>query len=107
MTSSTDFELDIGGMTCASCAARVEKKLNRLPGVEARVNYATERAHVFVSGDINLDDLIETVQSTGYTASTVQAERSDDGIGRRVLISAIFALPVVVLSMVPITQFDE
>lgn len=62
-------ELDIGGMTCASCAARVERKLNRLDGVSATVNYATEQARVTVPGTLTIDDVIAAVKSTGYTAS--------------------------------------
>uniref|UniRef100_UPI0018E4365C cation transporter n=1 Tax=Geodermatophilus chilensis TaxID=2035835 RepID=UPI0018E4365C len=61
-------ELASGGMTCASCAARIEKKLNRLEGVTATVNYATEKAKVTFSGDVTPDDLIATVEKTGYTA---------------------------------------
>ncbi|GGZ91699.1 carbonate dehydratase [Streptomyces subrutilus] len=62
-------ELAIGGMTCASCAARIEKKLNRMDGVEASVNYATEKAHVSYTGDVRVADLIATVVKTGYTAA--------------------------------------
>ena len=62
-------ELDIGGMTCASCAARVERKLNRLDGVSATVNYATEQARVEVPAGLTVDDVIATVQATGYTAA--------------------------------------
>ncbi len=62
-------ELEIGGMTCASCAARVEKKLNRMPGVEATVNYATEKARVRLPDGTSVDDAIATVEATGYTAS--------------------------------------
>src|SRR3712207_7063469 len=64
-----EVELLIGGMTCASCAARVEKKLNRMDGVTATVNYATEKARVSVAGDVTTDDLIATVEKTGYTAA--------------------------------------
>ncbi|TDB71060.1 cation transporter, partial [Micromonospora sp. KC721] len=61
------IELAIGGMTCASCAARIEKKLNRMPGVEATVNYATEKATVRFADDVTPGDLIATVEKTGYT----------------------------------------
>ncbi|MCC3653918.1 heavy metal translocating P-type ATPase [Streptomyces sp. S07_1.15] len=61
-------ELSIGGMTCASCAARVEKKLNRMDGVSASVNFATEKARIDFAGGIAVDDLIATVEKTGYTA---------------------------------------
>ncbi|MGW7191970.1 cation transporter, partial [Streptomyces sp. NPDC054838] len=63
-----EVELAIGGMTCASCAARIEKKLNRMAGVSATVNYATEKAKVSYAGDVRVADLIATVVQTGYTA---------------------------------------
>ncbi len=62
------LELEIGGMTCASCAARIEKKLNRMPGVEASVNYATERARVVLPEGTDVAAAIATVEATGYTA---------------------------------------
>lgn len=69
-TVTVDVELAIGGMTCASCAARIEKKLNRMDGVEATVNYATEKAKVtYAQGDLSVQDLIATVEKTGYTAA--------------------------------------
>ena len=66
---ATEVDLDIGGMTCASCAARVEKKLNKLPGVVATVNYATERARVALPEGMTVADAIATVEATGYTAA--------------------------------------
>ena len=63
------LELSIGGMTCASCAARVEKKLNKLDGVMATVNYATERAKVTYSEAVSPETLVQTVEATGYTAT--------------------------------------
>ena len=63
------IDLQIGGMTCASCAARIEKKLNRMPGVEATVNYATEKAHVVLPDGTEVDAAIATVEATGYTAA--------------------------------------
>ncbi|MFD6276700.1 heavy metal translocating P-type ATPase [Streptomyces sp. NPDC060209] len=68
---TSDAELTIGGMTCASCAARVEKKLNRMDGVTATVNYATEKARVSYGAGTTLDDLVATVEKTGYTAQPV------------------------------------
>ncbi|MFD9498832.1 heavy metal translocating P-type ATPase [Streptomyces sp. NPDC060035] len=68
---TSEAELTIGGMTCASCAARVEKKLNRMDGVTATVNYATERARVSFGSATALDDLVATVEKTGYTAQPV------------------------------------
>ncbi|MEW2485055.1 heavy metal translocating P-type ATPase [Streptomyces sp. NPDC048411] len=70
--ASSEAELTIGGMTCASCAARVEKKLNRMDGVTASVNYATEKARVAFGAGTRLADLIATVEKTGYTAQPVQ-----------------------------------
>ena len=61
-------DLQVGGMTCASCAARVEKKLNRMPGVSATVNYATESAHVVLPEGTPAEAAIATVETTGYTA---------------------------------------
>uniref|UniRef100_UPI00061DC454 cation transporter n=1 Tax=Kitasatospora aureofaciens TaxID=1894 RepID=UPI00061DC454 len=61
-------ELSIGGMTCASCAARIEKKLNRMDGVEAAVNFATEKARVDYGPGVTVEELIATVERTGYTA---------------------------------------
>ncbi|MDQ1742263.1 MAG: P-type Cu+ transporter, partial [Pseudonocardiales bacterium] len=110
-------DLRIGGMTCASCAARVEKKLNKLDGVIASVNYATETASIRMLGDRSEDDLIATVEATGYTATLPrpagrdaepEADRDPDpGTGRlrsRLLVSALLAAPVLVLAMVPAAQ---
>ena len=66
--AQADVELLIGGMTCASCAARIEKKLNRLDGVTATVNYATEKAKVSYGPGVTPDDLVATVEKTGYSA---------------------------------------
>ncbi|MBA2768662.1 MAG: copper-translocating P-type ATPase [Sporichthyaceae bacterium] len=118
-TESRTVELLIGGMTCASCAARVEQKLNRMDGVTATVNYATERANVSVADGVTVEDLVSTVQTTGYTArapqpiaggDTAEAEAGaePDAVGplrRRVLVSLVFAVPVIALAMVPALQF--
>src|SRR5438477_471835 len=64
-------ELLIGGMTCASCAARIEKKLNRVDGVTASVNYATEKASIHASDTVSTDELVAAVEATGYTATTI------------------------------------
>lgn len=113
--NSREVDLDIGGMTCASCAARVEKKLNRMPGVTATVNYATERAHVALPEGTSVQDAIATVEATGYTASEPQIEEeAGEGsessevreLRQRVIISAVLTIPVVVLAMVPVLQFD-
>ncbi|MFI8632970.1 heavy metal translocating P-type ATPase [Microbacterium sp. NPDC077663] len=110
--SLTDVELDISGMTCASCATRIERKLNKMPGVEASVNYATEKARVRADG-VDTAQLIATVEAAGY-AATVPAPEPEVGepedetrpLRRRLLISAALSLPVAVLSMVPALQFE-
>jgi Cu+-exporting ATPase len=110
-------DLAVGGMTCASCAARIERKLNRLPGVSATVNYATERASVSYGPDLTPADLVSVVEATGYTArldrGAGDTEDSVDGdadegaaLRPRLLVSVLLALPVVLLSMVPSWQFD-
>ena len=104
-TRGTDVELVIGGMTCASCAARIEKKLNRLDGVTATVNYATEKATVRAGNGVTTDELIATVEKTGYTAA-LPKPRPDDAdpagpLRRRLLISAALTVPVVLLGMIP------
>ncbi|BCK71115.1 carbonate dehydratase [Streptomyces libani subsp. rufus] len=126
-TAQARVELAIGGMTCASCAARVEKKLNRMDGVVAMVNYATEKAQVSYGGGVSVGDLIATVERTGYTArppapppepAGAAGAAQDDGadlstdpqadlrpLRQRLTVSAVLAVPVIVLSMVPALQF--
>jgi Cu+-exporting ATPase len=98
------IELAIGGMTCATCAGRVERKLNRMPGVTATVNYATETAHVTMPGGVTVDDLIATVTATGYTATRSPAA-VPDRTARRVLVSAALTVPLLAIAMVPAFQF--
>ena len=115
-------DLTIGGMTCASCAARVQKKLNKLDGVIATVNYATEKARVSFPTTVSLEDLIKVVEQTGYTAAlpalpqtaATQAapgpatEPDETGaLRQRLVVSALLAIPVVVLAMVPAAQFRD
>lgn len=109
---STDVELDISGMTCASCATRIERKLNKLPGVEASVNYATEKARVRADG-VETTQLIATVEAAGYGATVPApepeaAEANDETqpLRRRLLISAALSLPVALMSMIPPLQFE-
>ena len=109
--------LDVGGMTCASCAARIEKRLNRIDGVQASVNFATEQARVEFPDTVSTEDLVAAVEATGYTAAlpretdtatTGSAEPDESAPWRqRLLISAALTLPVVVLSMVPVLQFTN
>jgi Cu+-exporting ATPase len=106
--NDTDIELAIGGMTCASCANRVERKLNKLDGVTASVNYATEKARVQAPGGVDPAALIAQVEAAGYTAtlpSDAPAVDEADGLRERLIGSALLAVPVVALSMVPAWQF--
>jgi Cu+-exporting ATPase len=105
------LELAIGGMTCASCAARIEKKLNKLDGVTATVNFATEKARVSAPGAVSSGDLISVVEKTGYTASLVAPAGQAGAAGetaalrQRLAVSLLLAIPVVVLAMAPPVQF--
>ena len=112
------LELAVGGMTCASCANRVEKKLNKLDGVTATVNYATEKAAVTFPEDLDPHLLVEQVEAAGYTAQLPAEDGSGNGGGdegdaetealrNRLVISAALAIPVVLMSMVPALQFDN
>ena len=106
--------LHVGGMTCASCAARVERKLNKLDGVEATVNYATEEATVsFDPTHVDVEALIRAVEATGYTAAPPRS--SDDAeagenetrtLQARLLAAALLSAPLIVFAMVPPAQFD-
>ncbi|MFJ4693770.1 heavy metal translocating P-type ATPase [Streptomyces sp. NPDC088766] len=120
----SEVELSIGGMTCASCAARIEKKLNRMDGVTATVNYATEKAKISYPDGIEVADLITTVEKTGYTAAEPPppAPPGDEGGARsaapaadhelvtlrqRLLVSLALSVPVVLMAMVPALQFEN
>jgi len=118
-TDSTAVSLAIGGMTCASCAMRIEKKLNKLDGVTATVNYATEQAKVDAPEGVSVDELIAAVESAGYSAALPRsakgdtAESADDSdvdelapLRTRLFTSLALAVPVIVLAMVPAFQFD-
>jgi Cu+-exporting ATPase len=130
---SNEVELVIGGMTCASCSARIERKLNRLDGVTATVNFATETAKISYPASLTAADLVVTVEDLGYAArlsapagpcqragaATGGPETRDAGNGgepasgsaeerqlrQRMLISALLTAPVLVLAMVPVLQF--
>ncbi|OMC33550.1 copper-translocating P-type ATPase [Mycobacterium sp. GA-1841] len=116
MTTATGHvELEIGGMTCASCAARIERTLNKLDGVTATVNYATEKARVDIAGEVTPDQLIEAVETVGYTAHLPAAEATevrveDDptaALRTRLFVSAALTIPVVAMAMVPALQFTN
>jgi P-type Cu+ transporter len=111
-------ELGIGGMTCASCSARIEKKLNKLEGVAATVNFATETAHVSFPAEVSTSDLISVVRQTGYTAALPGSRPAGPEAANgtpaadeaalllpRLLVSVALAFPVVVLAMIPALQF--
>ncbi|WP_174521104.1 heavy metal translocating P-type ATPase [Kribbia dieselivorans] len=111
-----EVDLDITGMTCASCSARIERKLNKVEGIDATVNLATEKAHVTFSGDHTPDEIIDIVKTTGYGASVAvprHARGTDhdhdvapaQSLLRRLIVSAILAVPVVILAMVPGMDF--
>jgi Cu+-exporting ATPase len=113
-------ELAIGGMTCASCAARVEKKLNKLDGVTAAVNFATERAWISVPAAMSTTELIAVVEQAGYIAAVpaparpqsepdepVAAADETAGLRQRLLVALVLAVPVVVLAMMPALQFRD
>jgi Cu+-exporting ATPase len=111
------IELAIGGMTCASCAMRIEKKLNKLDGVTASVNYATEKARIDAPAGTDPAELIAVVEKTGYTAALPQPpepeaaeeDRPDPeltGLRQRLIAAVVLAVPVIAMSMVPALQFD-
>ena len=104
-------ELDISGMTCASCANRIERKLNKLDGVTASVNYATAKARVSFGDDVSTDELLATVASAGYAATLPTSEVAEpdtterDTLRDRVVVSALLSVPVVAMAMVTAWQF--
>jgi P-type Cu+ transporter len=107
------LELPITGMTCGSCAARVERSLNEVDGVNATVNYATERATVdYDPACVGPSELVDAVEAVGYGALLRADERAEEepdstaSLRRRVVVSATLSLPVLILSMVPPLQFD-
>ncbi|MBO1769533.1 cation-translocating P-type ATPase [Agrococcus sp. TF02-05] len=116
--ADSSVELEIGGMTCASCAMRIEKKLNKLEGVTATVNYATEKAKVSAPADFDPAVLIAEVEKTGYTAALPTPEQpaasDDDGetpdaelmsLRHRLIGSVVLTVPVIAMAMLPVLQF--
>jgi P-type Cu+ transporter len=116
-TGNERLELDLKGMTCASCASRVERKLNELEGVEATVNFATERAAVsFEPGAVNPDQLLGAVEAAGYEAAlpaTGPAPADDEAdaglryLRTRLVVAVALSVPIALLAMVPPLQFDN
>ena len=119
--STQHLDLPIEGMTCASCAARIERRLNRLEGVTATVNYATEKAAVDFDADtVSPEELVGQVEAAGYSAALAASDApapepaagderdpETEALRRRLLISAALSLPVLLLSMIPALQFDN
>ncbi|SFI46765.1 MULTISPECIES: heavy metal translocating P-type ATPase [Microbacterium] len=122
MSTAVDVDLNITGMTCASCATRVERKLNKLPGVAATVNFATEKARIHAESPVEVAELIAAVEQAGYGASapapsanvdtlTEQHQVPQDAevvsLRQRLIGSAVLAVPVAALSMIPALQFTH
>src|SRR4051812_3368980 len=120
--TATVLELQIGGMTCASCAARITKRLNKLDGVEATVNYATERATIATSTDVPMERLVNEVEAIGYTVELPKPvtnatddatpDAAEDGaqtqaLARRLIGAAVLGIPVLALSMITRLQFTN
>jgi Cu+-exporting ATPase len=118
---ATTVALDIGGMTCASCAARITKRLNKLDGVDASVNYATEQATVTLPDGLTVEDVVAQVEAIGYTAKVPGPGQSDIDVGsetgaadpelialrNRLLVAAVLGIPVLVISMINTFQFTN
>jgi P-type Cu+ transporter len=111
------LELPITGMTCASCANRIERRLNKLDGVSATVNYATEKARVeFDPGAVAPDQLVEAVEAAGYSAALPASEPAETtdaepdeiaALRRRLIFAAVLSIPVLLMAMIPALQFDN
>ncbi|MGR6913406.1 heavy metal translocating P-type ATPase [[Actinomadura] parvosata] len=116
-TQDRAVELTIGGMTCASCANRIERKLNKLDGVTATVNYATEKAKVTFPEGVDPRQLIAEVEKAGYTAALpappqpdqAEAEPQDElrSLRQRLVTSVVLAVPVIAMAMIPALQFTN
>src|SRR3954447_18992318 len=106
------IELPITGMTCASCANRIERRLNKLDGVSASVNYATERATVDFEESVAVEQLVGAVEAAGYQATVPAAidPVQDDPtavLRQRLIVSALLAIPVLLMAMISPLQFDN
>lgn len=111
------IELAIGGMTCASCANRIERKLNKMDGVTATVNYATEKARVEFGSEVSPDELIATVEKAGYSAALPAPPKTADDaapeppdelrpLRQRLVTAVVLSIPVIAMAMVPALQFE-
>jgi Cu+-exporting ATPase len=110
----TDVTLELEGMSCAACASRIERKLNKLEGVEANVNFATERATVRCDPAVTVDQLVATVESAGYHAHEAGASSGHHheelplpALRARLAVAVALTLPVALLAMVPALQFSD
>ena len=107
MTDNAAVQLELEGMTCAACAARIERSLNKLEGVEATVNYATEKAAVsYDDGRVVFDDLVRAVEEAGYRASLTRTEGAGSRLGLRLAVAAGLTVPLALVAMVPPFRFD-
>ncbi|WP_062428782.1 heavy metal translocating P-type ATPase [Herbidospora daliensis] len=104
------IQLSIGGMTCASCANRIERKLNKIDGVTATVNYATEKANVVFAPGVSVRTLVEEVEKAGYSA-TLPEEKPEaaegDPLKTRLITAVVLAVPVIAMAMIPALQFTS
>src|SRR6516165_5316774 len=121
--TTRELRLDLEGMTCASCAARIERKLNKLDGVEATVNFATERATAHCDPDVSVEQLVAAVESAGYGAHpSITAHETRDGktesghhhhdeplavLKRRLVLAIALTTPVALLAMAPPLRFPD
>lgn len=107
MSAPTVYDLEIGGMTCASCATRIENRLNRLDGVTAAVNYATEKAHVEAPAGLSAAELIAQVESAGYRAALHRDAVDDEHalLRWRLIVATVLAVPVIAMAMAEPLQF--
>ena len=105
-----EVRLDLEGMTCASCVARIERKLNKVEGVEATVNFATEQATVHHDPSVSVDELVRVVEAAGYHASPASdfAHRHDDAVplATKLVAAIVLTVPVALLAMIPPLQFS-
>ena len=120
-SETNEVSLSIGGMTCGACAALIERRLNALDGVEASVNYATERARVIVPASTRVESLFDAIGNAGYSAELVDDGSAADGaaeddqrvhfLGRRLLVSALLFMPLcdlsLIFSLIPVTRFPH
>lgn len=103
-TKSQNLELDIEGMTCTACARRIEKNLNKIDGVTAYVDFASEKAHITAAPEVTKDALVHSVEESGYTVGSDRSELST--LKWRVVVGVLFALPLALTSMVPAWMLD-